>query len=473
MSLSELSTCTTILVGKNSSYDGSTLIARNEDTGTAADPKKFVVVKPDDQPREYKSKMSQFTITLPDNPLRYTAIPNAVDKQGIWGEAGINSDNVAMSATETITTNERILGADPLTKAGVGEEDLLTVTLPYIHSAREGVERGGEILKTHGTYESNGIIFSDANEIWYMETAGGHHWVAQRVPDDAYVVAPNQTGIQEVNFADSTNFMFADDLQTFVEENHLNLGDHFNFREIFGSHSQLDHHYNTPRAWYAQRYFNHAATQDKTPMSDDLPFITHADHKVTIEDIKFVLSSHYQDTPYDPFALGATKETAPFRPIGINRTQELSVLQIRPNVPAERAAIQWVALSANPFNTLVPFFTNANDTPASYRNTTAMVDSKNAYWANRLIAVLTADHFQATISDVESYQEKTLSYGHQRVHEIDTANAQLSDSALTDALTTANEKTAEHIMAQTSELLSKVLGTASNLVPGTFTRDNY
>ncbi len=473
MSFSELSTCTTILVGKKASYDGSTLIARNEDTGTAADPKKFIVVNPSDQPHDYKAKTSSFTITLPDHPLRYTSIPNAVDAQGIWGEAGINSENVAMSATETITTNERVLGADPLTKSGIGEEDLLTVTLPYIHSAREGVQRVGEILKTHGTYESNGIIFSDANEIWYMETAGGHHWVAQRVPDDAYVVAPNQTGIQEIDFSDADNFMFSDDLEKFTADHHLNLGDHFNFREIFGSHSQLDHHYNTPRAWYAQRYFNRAATSDQTPMSDTLPFITHADHKITIEDIKFVLSSHYQDTPYDPFALGATKETAPYRPIGINRTQELSVLQIRPNVPAERAAIQWVALAANPFNTLTPFFTNVTDTPASYRDTTADVDSHNAYWVNRLIAVLAADNFQATISDVESYQEKTLGYGHQRVAEIDAANESLSGDALSDALTKANTETANHVMAETSILLGKVLAKAGNLVPGSFTRDNY
>ncbi|GKT03202.1 C69 family dipeptidase [Furfurilactobacillus entadae] len=473
MSLSEFSTCTTILVGKNASYDGSTLIARNEDAGTAVDPKKFIVVKPDDQPRDYHAKLSKLTLTLPDDPLRYTAIPNAVPDSGIWGEAGINSENIAMSATETITTNERVLGADPLVADGLGEEDLLTITLPYIHSAREGVTRVGQLLKDHGTYETNGIIFSDLNEIWYMETAGGHHWVAQRVPDDAYVVAPNQTGIQEVNFADTSNFMFADDLETFAEENHLNLGDHFNFREIFGSHSQLDHHYNTPRAWYAQRYFSPDSVTDKTPMSDDLPFICRADRKITIEDIKFVLSSHYQDTPYDPFAVGATKETAPFRPIGINRTQELCVLQLRPNVPAERSAIQWVAMAANPFNTLVPFFTNVTDTPASYRDTTAVLDSNNAYWANRLISLITADHFQALISDVESYQEKTLGYGHHRVNEIDAVMANQSGTTLTTALTAANQETADHIMAETAKLLATLVGKGGNLVPGAFTRDNY
>ena len=44
--------CTTILVGKNASYDGSTIVARTEDSQNGAfTPKKWIVVKPEDQPR--------------------------------------------------------------------------------------------------------------------------------------------------------------------------------------------------------------------------------------------------------------------------------------------------------------------------------------------------------------------------------------------------------------------------------------
>ena len=97
-----------------------------------------------------------------------------------------------MSATETITTNARVLGADPLVKDGFGEEDMLTLVLPYIKTAREGVLRLGELLETYGPYESNGIAFADTEEIWWLETIGGHHWIAKRVPDDTYVTNPNQ-----------------------------------------------------------------------------------------------------------------------------------------------------------------------------------------------------------------------------------------------------------------------------------------
>ena len=48
--------CTTLLVGKNASYDGSTMIARNDDSGSGHfTAKKFVVVQPEEHPAVYKS----------------------------------------------------------------------------------------------------------------------------------------------------------------------------------------------------------------------------------------------------------------------------------------------------------------------------------------------------------------------------------------------------------------------------------
>lgn len=202
--------CTTILVGKKASYDGSTMIARNDDSGSGHYmPKKFLVVHPEEQPRKYKSVISHVEIDLSENPMRYTAVPNAVEGEGIWAASGVNEANVGMTATETITSNPRVLGADPLVvyqpaadgreeiAGGIGEEDIVSIVLPYIHSAREGVTRLGSILEKYGTYEMNGIAFQDQDEIWWLETIGGHHWMARKVPDDVYVVMPNQLGIDQ------------------------------------------------------------------------------------------------------------------------------------------------------------------------------------------------------------------------------------------------------------------------------------
>lgn len=75
--------------------------------------------------------------------------------------------------------------------------------LPYVTTAREGVERLGALLEEFGTYEMNGVAFSDVDEIWWLETVGGHHWIAKRVPDEAYVTMPNQLGIDEFDLEDA------------------------------------------------------------------------------------------------------------------------------------------------------------------------------------------------------------------------------------------------------------------------------
>ena len=317
--------CTTILVGKKASYDGSTLMARNEDSPSGEfTPKKFIVVTPEEQPRHYKSVISKVEIDLPDDPMRYTAVPNALPDEGIWGEAGINACNVAMTATETITSNARVLGADPLVKGGIGEEDLVTIVLPYIHSAREGVVRLGQLLEKYGTYEMNGVGFQDVSEIWWMETIGGHHWIAKRVPDEEYVVMPNQQGIDWFDMRDALgkqkNHMCSADMTEFLKRNHLDVtmrdpddeedvlekDDAFDVRGALGSRSDADHIYNTPRAWFMERYLNPGTFSwdgedaDFTPESDDLPWSLIPERKVTVEDVKYVLSSHFQETEYNP-----------------------------------------------------------------------------------------------------------------------------------------------------------------------------
>ena len=119
--------CTPFLVGKNASLHGTTLIARNEDGGDKLNPQRFVVINPENQPKHYSSVATACEFDLPENPLSYTSTPDADSTYGIWAAAGINSENVAMTATETSTTNSRILGLDPYVETGLGEEDFTTI----------------------------------------------------------------------------------------------------------------------------------------------------------------------------------------------------------------------------------------------------------------------------------------------------------------------------------------------------------
>ncbi len=159
-----------------------------------------------------------------------------------------------MSATETEFTNTTMLGLDPLEPDGIGEEAMLTVVLPYIHNAREGVQRLGELLTKYGTCESNGIAFSDADEVWYLKRLAV---ITGRLSGFLMIVMywrRIKRGFQEIDFDAPDDFQYSADLKAFAEKYHLNKAKKgFNFRDIFGEDTQADHFYNTPRVWYARR----------------------------------------------------------------------------------------------------------------------------------------------------------------------------------------------------------------------------
>ena len=492
--------CTTILVGKNASYDGSTMIARNDDSGSGHfTAKKFVVVKPEELPAVYQSVISHVQIPLPGagQAMRMTAMPNAVAGKGIWAASGVNAANVGMTATETITSNPRVLGADPLVEyqpakgekpevpGGIGEEDIITLVLPYVNTAREGVKRLAELLETYGTYESNGIIISDVDEIWYVETIGGHHWIARRVPDDKCAIIPNQLGIDYFDFddafSDAREFMCSADLQEFIETHHLGRaagtqggmnGGHCNPRIVFGTATAKDHIYNTPRAWYMYRYLDPADAENLTPESDDIPWCLEPENAVTVEDVDFLLGSHFEGTPYDPYGTQGTEESRHrYRPIGINRTGHMVAMQIRPYAPAESRSIMWVSYGSGAFTTSAPFYANVDDTPAYLRDTTPEVSTDCLYWTNRLIATLADAHFYETSNAVEGFSEDVRSFGHRLVERTDDA---LATAGATDApsvtarLAAANDEMADYLRKRNTKLLGDVLYTSSNLMHNSF-----
>lgn len=483
--------CTTILVGKKASNDGSTMIARNDDGHF--DPKKLIVVEPKDQKRIYESKIGRLKIELPDDPLRYTMIPNVDPSQGVWPASGVNSLGVGMTATETITSNSRVLGADPYVLAkkkngkqipgGLGEEDLVLLILPYIHSAREGVLRLGSLLEKYGTYEPNGIAFNGPDEIWWLETIGGHHWIARRIPDDRYVMMPNQFGLDDFSFEDAygeqKENLCSADLREFVEKNHLALdqGGVFNPRLAFGSRDDSDHIYNTPRAWFMMRYFNPRSfiydgpNAQYTPTSDDIPWSMAPERKITVEDVKYILSSYYQGTPYDPYSkAGDPTLHGIYRPIGISRTSFMTCLQARPNLPKEISTIEWICMGPNPFNAFVAIYPNVSKIPAYFSKTTMKVDTSSFYWANRIIGALADSHFHSSAIFVERYQKAMQDANRAHIIKFDAKYLETKDSSI---LEEANEEMAVEAERKTSKLLNQVLTVASEAMKcGYYRSDN-
>ena len=471
--------CTTILAGKKATNDGSTMIARNDDG--FFDVKKMVVVTAKKQPKKYKSVIGHLTIELPDNPMRYTSCPNVNLSEGIWAATGINEANVGMTATETITTNPRVLGADPMvryqkaksrkdkdTPGGIGEEDLVVLVLPYIRSAREGVMRLGKLLEEYGTYESNGIAFNDADEVWWMETIGGHHWIARRVKDEECVIMPNQFGLDRFDFDDAFGAqrenLCSSDLKGFILKNHLDLNNdgQFNPRKCFGSHTDADHAYNTPRAWYMGRCLNptkytwEGDNADFTPESNDIPWSFVPEKKVTVEDVRYLLGSYYQGTPYDPY--GKDDKKGKYRTIGVPNSDVCGILQIRNCTEDQLKGIEWLSMGGSGFTACFPVYACVNKMPSYISDTTETVSTDAMYWQSRLIAVLTDVHIGSAMIHDGRYVNAVFNEGRRLMGEYDAKFREKNDISV---LEEANGKITDMVKKESDKALGNLLGVAS------------
>ena len=485
--------CTTILVGKMASNDGSTMIARTEDGHF--DVKRLTVVNPKNQPRKYKTKLSHLEIELTEEPMRYTACPNVDPKEGVWAASGINAANVGITATETITSNPRVLAADPLVEyrkaknrrekdvpGGIGEEDIVLLVLPYIHSAREGVLRLAKLLETYGTYEMNGIAFNDENEVWWLETIGGHHWIARKVPEDRVVINPNQFGMDEFDLEDAFGkqeaYLCSADLREFIRENHLDLNrdGKFNPRNIFGSRRDRDHLYNTPRAWFMGRYLTPESHRwegpdaEFTPESDNIPWSLRPDRKVAAEDVQYLLSSHYQGTDYDPYLNRDTGRRGMYRSIGINRTGVTTICQIRPDVPETIKGVEWICFGSTTFGAFLPFYTAVSRVPDYLSRITLDSNTENYYWGSRLIGALADSCYVAASQEIERYQTAVNAKGREIIRDYDRKMTESGDFSLTEE---ANEKLAAMAKEETISTLNKVLQAASEKMKNGYNMADY
>lgn len=378
------SACTTVIVGSKATKDGSTIIARNEDNSTNWAKHFIVHAHTDTGQTTYVSKGNQFTIRLPKIHQRYTSTPDWTQKHGQYGEDGINESNVAMSATESTDSNRKAIKADPFVKRGISEDAMLDVVLPYIHSARQGVIRMGNIIRKSGAAESDGIIFSDKNEVWYMEIGAGHQWAAVRLPANRYAIIPNQLRIGRLRLKNHKKYLASKHLVSFVRKHKL-LGyskGTVNFAKAFGTSNKADRQENNPRIWDGQRILTPSKKQ--SPDQRSFQMFMKSDKKITVQKVGQVLASHFTNTKYDSKGRWLNK----FRPINMPMNDESHILQIRPHVAKAISGIQWLAMASPDTSVYVPFYTDINNTPVTYQIGTDRYDSKSAFWTYKLTGVL-------------------------------------------------------------------------------------
>ena len=379
------SECTTIIIGQEQTADGSMIVARSEDWD-AMEAKNYEIFEgTDNGPREFVAKDSLFRCELPEKALGYSAL-SPYNLHGHWGSAGFNTAGVGMSATESIFSSDEILKHDPLVENGVAENSVFNITLPYVRTAREGVERLGMLIEKYGIAEGFGIGFVDSKEIWYLETACGHRWLACRMPKDQYFVTGNQSRFRTYDPNDKENYLASADLIEFAEKHGLYnpaQGD-FDFHEAYARDIKLDTTYNYPRVWGLQQFFSPEIKNDVT--KNTFPVFAKAAHKVTLTELRTAFRFHYDNTEHDPYLNSNPKE--PYRPVSIFRTTQTHLLQVRPELPQAIGCVNYVAMGMADLGVFLPLYQGITSYPEAYTKGNGESSDDSAYWKFRKIMVL-------------------------------------------------------------------------------------
>mgnify|MGYP003087866863 FL=1 len=379
------SECTTIIIGQEQTADGSMIVARSEDWD-AMEAKNYEIFEgTDNGPREFVAKDSPFRCELPEKALGYSAL-SPYNLHGHWGSAGFNTAGVGMSATESIFSSDEVLKHDPLVENGVAENSVFNITLPYVHTAREGVERLGMLIEKYGIAEGFGIGFVDSKEIWYLETACGHRWLACRMPKDQYFVTGNQSRFRTYDPNDKENYLASADLIEFAEKHGLYnpAQGAFDFHEAYARDIKLDTTYNYPRVWGLQQFFSPEIKNDVT--KNTFPVFAKAAHKVTLTELRTAFRFHYDNTEHDPYLNSNPKE--PYRPVSIFRTTQTHLLQVRPELPQAIGCVNYVAMGMADLGVFLPLYQGITSYPEAYTKGNGESSADSAYWKFRKIMVL-------------------------------------------------------------------------------------
>ncbi len=380
-----LSECTSIIVGSKQSTDGSLIFARSEDFDCKIAKTLEIYEDTDCGPEKFEARDSAFRCPLPKKMLGYTAMPG-YNLPGHWGSAGFNSVGVGMSSTETIFSSKKALEADPLVEEGIGENSVYNIVLPYIHTAREGVERLGAMIEKYGASEGYGVGFIDNDEIWYLESACGHHWLACRMPEDKYFVTGNQSRFRHYDSNDKKNYMASADLIEFAVKHKLydpSKGE-FDFHEAYSRDEKEDTTYNYPRVWGLQKMFSPTIKNDVT--KNTFPVYATAEKKISLADMRHAFRFHYDNTDHDPYLHSNGKE--PYRPVSIFRTCQTHIITVRPWLPKEIGCVTYMAMGMADLGVFLPYYQGITSYPKAYTTGDGNSSNDSAYWKFRHVQAL-------------------------------------------------------------------------------------
>ena len=347
--------CTTIMVGRDVSVDGSHFIGRTVDTPTLCVAKlEHVPPSISQKPVTYIDKTVGLEIVLPRVSYECFAIPTSVTilegnasataLHDFWWESIINEKRVGISATESINTRAEALKLDPFVESGLREGNIARLVIPYVNSAREGVERLGKLVEDYGMMAAESVIFIDDNEIWYMEIYTGHHFAAQRLPEDCCACIGNDAMLGFYDKGDKKNWIASKGIVQFA----INAGI---YTEIDGqfhlalSFATPQRDYSQLRVWAGRRHFAPSTAGDYD-VNTHYEIFFKPEKKISMLDAFELSRDRHEGTPYATDDDGNNT-----RPIAIDRTAQAHFLQYK---DGGFAPIMWSCYSAPEFSIYFP-----------------------------------------------------------------------------------------------------------------------
>ena len=170
---------------------------------------------------------------------------------------------------------------------------------------------------------------------------------------------------------------------------------------------------------------------------------------------------------------GARENRGVYRSIGINRNDFVALIQLRPDLPADLQAVEWVAYASNALNAMVPFYANVETTPAYLAGTTGEVSTDSFYWVSRMIAAMADASYGKSVFHVERYELGVLSACRALLNQYDAKQLAETDPARRAALRQeANEALAAEVKARAADTLDKVLFELSSNMKNAYSRSD-
>ena len=294
--------CTSIMVGKKASTDGSVITSHTCDSWYRT----WMKMVP---AKDHKAG----TKTAIYEGRMHTQSAEDSTKMYKKGEIPQVSHTFRFLDTAYPCLNEKQLGIGVTTITGRKElrnkqgmfmiEELERIALERCSTARDAIRLMGELIKQYGYGDSGECLtIADKNEVWIFEVFGegpkkiGGVWAAVRIPDDHIAVSANICRINKIDTNDKENYMYSDNLFDVAKRMKLWDGkEEFSFWRVFSG----GNYFNEKKNYSVREHFIMNALAPSQQFSDqveDLPLSVKADEKVSVERVMQLLGSYYEGT---------------------------------------------------------------------------------------------------------------------------------------------------------------------------------